>query len=285
MKTSSSRKAWASLIVLIVLSLVLGACSGGSQQAAQADPFANIKRIQTAKVLKVGTGAGYYPFEMIDKTGKMVGFDMDIAQAIADALGVELEVVDFKDFDAILPALGAGQIDMILAGMTITPQRALVVNFSQPYFQSGQSVLVNNKHKDTVTSVADLDKADFTIVTEQGTTGDMAAQRFFQQATVRPMKGGNEATLDVCNGSSDAFVYDQSFIAVQAMQYTQCVFPLLDPFTKEPYGIAVRAGQPDLLIWVNTFLDSYLQSDAYNESYNRWFVDSAWLKEVDMPAP
>jgi polar amino acid transport system substrate-binding protein len=99
------------------------------------------------------------------------------------------------------------------------------------------------------------------------------------------MKGGNEATLDVCNGSSDAFVYDQSFIAVQAMQYPDCVYPLLDPFTKEPYGIAVRAGQPDLLTWVNTFLDSYLISDAYNDSYTKWFVDSAWLKEVDMPAP
>jgi polar amino acid transport system substrate-binding protein len=119
MNTRKTRFAWASLVVLIVLAFVLSACSGGTQQA-QADPFANIKRIQTAKVLKVGTGAGYYPFEMIDKTGKTVGFDMDIAQAMADALGVELQVVDFKDFDAILPALGAGQIDMILAGMTIS---------------------------------------------------------------------------------------------------------------------------------------------------------------------
>jgi polar amino acid transport system substrate-binding protein len=122
-------------------------------------------------------------------------------------------------------------------------------------------------------------------VTEQGTTGDLAAQKMFTQATIRPMKGGNEATLDVCNGSSDAFVYDQSFIAVQAMQYPQCVFPLLEPFTKEPYGVAVRAGQPDLLQWVNTFLDSYLNSDAYTDSYNKWFVDSAWLQEVDMPTP
>ncbi len=116
MKTSMIRKVWASLAILMVLAMVLTACSGGTQQAAQADPFENIKRIQTAKVLKVGTGAGYYPFEMIDKSGKTVGFDMDIAQAMADALGVELQVVDFKDFDAILPALGAGQIDMILAG-------------------------------------------------------------------------------------------------------------------------------------------------------------------------
>ena len=285
MKTSTIRKAWASLAILMVLAMVLAACSGGSQQAAQADPFENIKRIQTAKVLKVGTGAGYYPFEMIDKSGKMVGFDMDIAQAMADALGVELQVVDFKEWDALLPALGAGQIDMILAGMTITPQRAQVVNFSQPYFQSGQSVLVNNKHKDTVKSVYDLDQADFTIVTEQGTTGDIAAQKVFKNATIRQMKGGNEATLDVCNGSSDAFVYDQSFIAVQAMQYPDCVFPLLEPFTKEPYGVAVRAGQPDLVQWVNTFLDSYLQSDLYTDSYNKWFVDAAWLQEVDMPAP
>jgi polar amino acid transport system substrate-binding protein len=146
-----NRFAWASLVVVIVPH---SCCRRALVEAKlrQADPFANIKRIQTAKVLKVGTGAGYYPFEMLDKSGKIVGFDMDIAQAMADSLGVELEVVDFKDFDAILPALGAGQIDMILAGMTITPQRAQAVNFSQPYFQSGQSVLVNNKHKDAVTT-------------------------------------------------------------------------------------------------------------------------------------
>lgn len=282
MSECSKRSIWASLALVIVFALVLTACASAGGQSASTDPFPNIKRIQQAKVLKVGTGAGYYPFEMVDKQGKMVGFDMDIAQAMADALGVQLEVVDFKDFDAIIPALGSGQIDLILAGMTITPERALVVNFSQPYFYSGQSVLVNNKHKGVVETVADLDKEGFTIVSEQGTTGDVAAQKQFKIAKLKQMKGGNESTLDVCNGISDAFVYDQSFIAVQAMQYPNCVYPILEPFTKEPYGIAVRAGQNDLLQWVNTFLDSYLQS-AYEDSYHHWFEDSAWLKEIEMP--
>lgn len=284
-RNSSKRFVWVMISLVMVLSVVLTACtpSAGPTTNTATDPFPNIKRIQQAKVLKVGTGAGYYPFEMIDKKGNTVGFDMDIANAMAKALGVQLQVVDFKDFDAILPALGAGQIDMIIAGMTITPERALVVNFSRPYFASGQSILVNNKHKGTVTKYSDLDKAGITIVTEQGTTGDVAAQKVFKTATIRGMKGGNEATLDVCNGSSDAFVYDQSFIAIQAMQYPDCVYPLLDPFTSENYGIPVRAGQADLLQWVNTFLDTYVNSDAYKDSYNKWFVDSAWLKEVDMP--
>jgi polar amino acid transport system substrate-binding protein len=278
----SKRIVWVSMVVVMLLALVLTACSGGSAKTASTDPFTTIKRIQTAKVLRVGTGAGYYPFEMIDKQGNTVGFDMDIAQAMAKSLGVELKIVDFKDFDAILPALGSGQIDMIIAGMTITPERALVVNFSKPYFSSGQSVLVNIKHKDQVKTVMDLDQKGFTIVSEQGTTGDVAAQKIFKNATLKQMKGGNEATLDVCNGSSDAFVYDQSFIAIQAMQYPKCVYPILEPFTKEPYGIAVRAGENDLLQWVNTFLDSYLMS-SYDDSYKHWFVDSAWLNDVDMP--
>ncbi|MCL4559284.1 MAG: transporter substrate-binding domain-containing protein [Chloroflexi bacterium] len=273
---------WVAFSVLAGLALLLTACSGAAG-GASTDPYSSIRRIQTAKQLKVGTGAGYYPFEMVDKQGNMVGFDMDIAQAMAKSLGVELKVVDFKDFDAILPALGSGQIDLILAGMTITPERALAVNFSQPYFASGQSVLVNKKHEGTVKTFSDLDQKGITIVTEQGTTGDVAAQRTFKNATIRPMKGGNEATLDVCNGSSDAFVYDQSFIAVQAMMYKDCVYPLLDPFTQEQYGIPVRAGETDLLQWVNTFLDSYLSSDAYKESYNKWFVSGDWLNTVEMP--
>ncbi len=280
MKTSNSRIVLAGLISVLLLAMLLTACGGSG--TVSADPYSNIKRIQTAKELKVGTGAGYYPFEMINKEGKMVGFDMDIAQAMADALGVTLNVIDFKDFDAILPSLGSGQIDLILAGMTITPERALVVNFSKPYFESGQSVLVNKKHQGKVNSVADLDVPGMTIVTEQGTTGDIAAQKYFKKATVRPMKGGNEATLDVRMGTSDAFVYDQSFIAVQAMMYPEEIYPILEPFTKEPYGVAVRAGQEDLLIWVNSFLDSYMVTDAYSDSYNHWFVDSAWLKEVSI---
>jgi polar amino acid transport system substrate-binding protein len=268
-------------MLLLALAVLLTACTTAMPGVTtQADPFSTIHRIQQAKTLRVGTGAGYFPFEMIDKQGKMVGFDMDMAQAMADALGVELEVVDFKDFDAIIPALGAGQIDMIIAGMTITPQRALAVNFSQPYFTSGQTVLVNIKHKDTVKSYADLDKPEFVIVTEQGTTGDIAAQRSFTQATIRQMKGGNEATLDVCNGSSDAFVYDQSLIAVQALLHQECVYGLLDPFTSEKYGILVRAGEYDLLQWTNTFLDTYIDSDAYNESYRRWFEEGEWLEDV-----
>jgi polar amino acid transport system substrate-binding protein len=281
MKTRNTRIFMASLVSVLLLAMVLAAC-GGTSGAASTDPFPTIKRIQTAKELKVGTGAGYYPFEMYNKDGKTVGFDMDIAQAMADSLGVTLNVVDFKDFDAILPSLSAGQIDLILAGMTITPERAQVVNFSQPYFESGQSVLVNKKHLGKVNSVADLDVSGMTIVTEQGTTGDIAAQKYFKNATVRPMKGGNEATLDVRNGTSDAFVYDQSFIAVQAMMYPDEIYPILEPFTKEPYGIAVRAGQADLLQWVNTFLYSYMITDAYSDSYNKWFVDSAWLKEVNI---
>jgi polar amino acid transport system substrate-binding protein len=273
---------WLSLIALLGLAALLSACSSQEPQVnnAQTDPFPTIRRIQESKKLRVGTGAGYFPFEMIDKQGKMVGFDMDMAQAMADAMKVELEVVDFKDFDAIIPALGAGQIDMIIAGMTITPERALAVNFSRPYFTSGQAVLVNMKHKDTVKSYADLDKPEIVIVTEQGTTGDIAAQRTFKTATIRPMKGGNEATLDVCNGNSDAFVYDQSLIAVQAQLHKDCVYALLEPFTSEKYGIPVRAGEADLLQWTNTFLDSYVNSDAYNESYQRWFEEGEWLKDV-----
>lgn len=273
---------WLGLIALLGLIGLLAACSSQAPEAKnpQADAFPTIRRIQEAKKLRVGTGAGYFPFEMIDKQGKMVGFDMDMAQAMADAMKVELEVVDFKDFDAIIPALGAGQIDMIIAGMTITPERALAVNFSRPYFTSGQAVLVNMKHKDAVKSYADLDKADIIIVTEQGTTGDIAAQRTFKTATVRPMKGGNEATLDVCNGSSDAFVYDQSLIAVQAQLHKDCVYALLEPFTSEKYGVPIRAGESDLLQWTNTFLDSYVDSDAYHESYRRWFEKGEWLKDV-----
>jgi len=283
MKKKNFRIIWIFCIVAIV-ALSLAACSSApAASSAQQDPFPNIRRIQEAKVLKVGTGAGYYPFEMINKEGEMVGFDMDIAQGMADALGVKLEVVDFKDFDAILPALGSGQIDMIIAGMTITPERALVVNWSQPYFSAGQAVLINSKHKGTITDAMQLNDSKYTIVTEQGTTGDVAAQKLFTNATIRPMKGGNEATLDVCNGTSDAFVYDQPFIAIQAMQYTDCVYPLLDPFTAENFGVAVRAGQTDLLQWVNTYLESYLGSDKYDASFNRWFEDPTWLETVEMP--
>lgn len=281
------RLAVISVLILALLSGVLAGCGEQPKPAASpaapkpepVDPFANIKRIQKAGVLKVGTSAGYFPFEMTDTKGKVIGFDAELAERIAKELGVKLEIKDM-DFNGLIPALQAGTVDIVLAGVTITPKRALSVNFTRPYFQTGQAVLVAKKHQGKIKSYEDLNKAGIVVSVSMGTTGDIAATKLLPKATIKRFDNSNNAALEVVSGRADAMVFDQPDIAVHAKKNAATTFGLLDPFTVENFGIAVIPGQPDLVQWLNTFLDSFVGTLEYQNMYKYWFVDMPWWNDV-----
>ena len=100
--------------------------------------------IVVRKELRIGLETGYMPFEMRDKHGDIVGFDVDIARQMARKLGVKLTLVD-QSWDGIIPALLTGKFDVLMGGMTITEERAKRVDFTDPYFQAGLSVLLNKR--------------------------------------------------------------------------------------------------------------------------------------------
>src|SRR5258706_1429994 len=158
--------------IKLILAFLLALCA----HAAHAAESPTLDAIKQRGELRVGLEAGYMPFEMLDKGGEIIGFDIDLAHHMARKLGVKLNVVN-QGWDGIIPALLTGKFDVTLGGMTITAERARKVEFCDPYITIGQTVLLNHKLAGRIKSVGDLDRPEFTVLTKLGTTGDIAARK------------------------------------------------------------------------------------------------------------
>ena len=229
--------------------------------------------------LRVGFEAGYMPFEMLDRNGNVIGFDVDLARKMASVLKVKVRFVNTQ-WDGIIPALLTDKFDLLMGGMTITPERNLQVNFTRPYIVVGQSVLLAKKHVGRITDYRQLDDPKYIVSAKLGTSGDLAARRTFPRSQLKQFESEADASLEVRNGRADAFIYDFPFNAIYALRYPDSVGHLAEPFTRENLGWAIRKGDPDFLNWLDNFLDAIRNDGTYDVLYKRWFEGTAWLKNL-----
>ncbi|MDR2789637.1 MAG: transporter substrate-binding domain-containing protein [Campylobacteraceae bacterium] len=228
--------------------------------------------------LIVGLEPGYIPFEMKSKKGEIIGFDVDMAKAMADAMGVKLKLVP-TEYDTIIASMTTNKFDIIISAMTITSERNLKVNFAKPYISIGQTLLVAKKHK--VKSWQDLDKKGFIITTKLGVTGEIVAKRMFKNVQVKTFNTEAEAVQEIINGNADAFIYDKPFNDIFMLQKGKdFVTHLSTELTYEPLGWAIRKGDPDFLNWLNNFLNQVKHDGAYDKLYEKWFINNKWLPQV-----
>jgi polar amino acid transport system substrate-binding protein len=230
--------------------------------------------------LRVGFEAGYVPFEMTDKNGNFVGFDIDMAKEMAKAMGVKFVPVNTA-WDGIIPALLSNKFDIIMSGMTVTQERNLKVNFADPYIIVGQTILLNKKHEGTVGSYRDLNDAKFTVTSKLGTTGEQAVKRHIPKATYKSFETETEAFLEVLNGKADAYVYDlPNCVYLYAQQGEGKVIFLDEPFTYEPLAWAINKGDPDFLNWLDNFLRQVKNDGRYERIYNKWIKGTDWMTDI-----
>jgi len=230
--------------------------------------------------LRVGFEAGYMPFEMTDKKGNFVGFDIDIAKEMAKAMGVKFIPVNTA-WDGIIPSLITGKFDIIMSGMTITQERNLKINFARPNIVVGQTILIPKKHQGTIKSYKDLNDSKYIVTSKLGTTGEQAVKRMIPKCTYKSFETETEAVLEVVNGKADAFVYDLPMNVVFMAQQGQGKLVFLDkPFTFEPLAWAVKKGDPDFLNWLNNFLWQIQNDGRYGRVYNKWIRSTGWIKDV-----
>ena len=240
-----------------------------------------LEEIQKRKELRVGFEAGYMPFEMADKKGRFIGFDIDLAKEMAKAMGVKFIPVNTA-WDGIIPALITKKFDIIMSGMTVLQERNLKINFADPYIIVGQTILLNKKYEGKVTSYKDLNDSKYTITSKLGTTGEQAVKRFMPKATYKSFEVETEAALEALNGKADAFIYDLPFCAVFMAQQGSGKLIFLDKsFTYEPLAWAVRKGDPDFLNWLNNFLRQVKNDGTYERIYNKWIKSTDWIKKVE----
>ena len=209
------------------------------------------------------TNAVFPPFEYLADDGSVQGVDADIAQAVADKLGVKLKIVDM-DFDSIVNSLKAGKGDFAAAGMTVTEERLKQVDFSDEYVTSSQMVVVR-EDSDLEGDKAALDAAlsGKNIAVQAGTTGDWYAGgdettgSTIKDANVLQYKSATEAALHLANGKADAIIIDQK-PAEAIVAANEGKLKVLDTkLTDEQYAFAVQKNQEDLLAIINEVVAEY----------------------------
>jgi len=230
--------------------------------------------------LRVGFESGYVPFEMTDKKGNFIGFDMDYGRRLAKDMGVKFVPVNTA-WDGIIPALMTDKFDIIMGGMTITQERNLKINFVDPYIIVGQTILLNKKLEDTVKDYRDLNDPKYIVTSRLGTTGEQAIKRYIPKATYKAFESEAEAGLEVINGKADALVYDLPFCGFLYGSQGQGKTVFLDkPFTFEPLAWAINKGDPDFLNFLNNFLRQTKGDGFYDQLFRKWIIGSDWEKEL-----
>ncbi len=247
-----------------IVALALLALSGLSA-TAHADQLADIKK---AGVVKVATFDANPPFGAIDpKTHEIVGYDVDFAKALAKSLGVKLELVATNPANRI-PLLQSGKADLIVADITITPERAQVVDFSIPYFVTGQQFLVPAQGADKLDAYS---KSRIGAV--KGTTGEQALRQRFPQVRVLSYDDIPLALTALRNGNVQAITQDSTILAgLLAQAPDKAKFKILPGLlSKEEIGVGVKKGEPALLKAVNEELVKLEKSGEAARIYDTWF--------------
>lgn len=224
---------------------------------------------QAAETVSAVTDPSFVPFEMMDKdSGEMVGFDMDILREVADRAGFDINLRTM-DFNGIIPAVQTGNADLAIAGITITDEREKIVDFSDPYYDSGLRILVP-AGDDSVKELSDLEGKR--IGTKIGSTSyDYLQKHLGDKADIKPYPGSADMYLALMGGSVDAVFYDAPnvgyFAKTKGEGKAQVVGPL---YEGQQYGIAFTSGSQ----WVepaNKALAAMKEDGTYAEIYKKWF--------------
>lgn len=245
------------LMAVLVLALLLGSVGCGGQ-------VDTLAKIQNDGKIIMGTNAEFPPFEYRDASGEVVGFDVEIAKAIAEELGVEL-VIEDMDFGALIGALQSGKIDMAIAGMTVTEDRKQNVDFSVAYFDASQ-VMIVAADDDSIETTDDL--VGLRIGVQEGTTGDLEASEV-PDAEIFRYRKGIDAVMDLRNGNLDAVVIDMQ-PALVFVDRNDDIRMVEEFFTVEEYAIAVRKGDADLLAVIDGVIERIKADGTYQAIYDEF---------------
>lgn len=215
--------------------------------------------------LRVGMELSYPPFEMIDKQGNPKGISVDLARALGRYLHREVEIQNIP-FIGLIPSLKTNKIDLIISSLTMTPERKKVIDFSEPYIETGLCLLISQKS--SLDSIEGADESDRVIVVKQGTTGEVYAQKNLKKATVLILDKEASCVLEIVQGKADAFIYDQFSVFTNWQRNLNTTRVNLHPFYKEYWAVGIRKGNAALLAQVNEFLKQFRQSKGFEELGN-----------------
>lgn len=254
-------------VMLGVMTMGFVGCGASSNKASDNNSTDLLETIQEKGKLVVGMSADYAPYEFhyIDENGKDVigGFDVDIANEIADAIGVEL-VIQEMDFDALVSALPAGKVDVVISGMNPTEERAKVVDFSDIYYNSQHGILVRTEDADKYKAFADLEGAK--VGAQLGSTQEQIAKAEIPNADLQLLANVNNLILELKSGKVDAIVMEKP-VAEMAVKNNPDL-AVGEPTYEEKTGgnaVGVAKNNPELLAKINEVINELNESGKMDD--------------------
>jgi polar amino acid transport system substrate-binding protein len=226
----------------------------------------------------VGTAGSMPPLNMTTKEGEVIGFEIDVARYMASEMGVKLKV-ETMPFSELLIAIESGKVDMILSGMTITGKRNLKVAFVGPYFSSGKAFLTKIKTIAEAERGSDINSSDRTLSALKGSTSQEFVEKYIPLAKLVTTSTYDEAVDMVLKDEVEALVADYPICMVSLARHPgQGLLSIFTQLTYEPIGVALPAGDPLLINWVENFI-KYLDNSGKLEALKfAWFHDDVWLE-------
>ncbi len=265
-------------IVILVMILAVPVLFAPPLVAGDA-PTSTVEKVLQKGVLKVGMST-FVPWAMKDKTGKLIGFEIDVARRLAEDMGVDIKFVPTK-WSGIIPALMTGKFDVIIGGMGILPKRNLKVNFTIPYDNTGMSMVAHSQKAAGLNKLADFNKPDIIIAARLGSTAVTATKKYLPKAKLRLFDDESQAYQELANGRVHAVVGSAPTPAFQALKYPDRLYlPLKAPFTREPIGFAVKKGDHDTLNFFNNWIRVVTAEGWIAERKQYWFRTKDWEKLI-----
>ncbi len=245
-------------LLLALAAALLGGCK-------KKDNRSTLDKVLERGILIVGTEPEFRPFEWRDENGDFHGIDMDMARELAKDLGVKVKFAAME-WTSLSTALKTGEIDVIISGMTATPDRRKRVSFSDAYYHTHLCLLVNADSG--IKNAADVGSKR--VVVKQGTTGADEAPDLFPDADITKLQEESACALDVVSGSADAFLYDRLSVWGHYKKQPKKTRALLTSLSKQPYAMAVKKDDDKFVARLNRFLKEFRADGRYEKTFAKY---------------
>lgn len=236
-----------------------------------------LDQILKREELRVGTSASQPPFTMKSKEGQFMGYEIDIANLLAEAMNLKLAFVE-KPFSELLPALEKGEIDVVMSGMTITPERNLKFIFAGPYAISGKSILAKTARLSALDEMNEINRPTIKVTALNGSTSQKFVEKFAPQVKLIPTADYDAAVKMVLQDEADIMVADYPICVLSVLRHPDSGLATLDaPLTIEPIGIALAPGAFQLHNLIENYLNALQIGGVLENLEAKWFDDGSWL--------
>ncbi len=230
--------------------------------------------------LRVGV-ALFTPWAFKNVKGQLIGFEIDVAKQLAKDLGVKADIHVF-DWEQIIPALLKREIDVIAAGMVITPQRAIKINFSDPYDSSGIGLVTNIPLTKAFRGPQDLNNSKVTITAVTGTVAEDLAQRVFPEAQLKTFPTSQEALEAVVTGKVHGYIEHEPITTFAVIDNAETIDePLSKPLLETKAAFAVNKGDPDFIHFLNAWIIAHHADTWLSSIHKYWFEGIEWRNDLE----